>query len=148
MTSSKRAFTLLEVMLVMALLVVAGGAIYWRLDRFVAHHRLETDASTLKSALLHARALALCSRSDIRLVLTPSKTGWNLRLQQPEDPAAEPVKWPTSLGRCNLFLDDVPAEQLVFQFYSSGHIHPAGTLRLQTDTQKIIISLPQLFKQL
>jgi len=139
---------LLEVMLVVAILSIAGGAIYWRLDRFVAHHRLETDASRLRSALLHARALALCSRSDIRLVLKSSKTGWSLELQQPEDPAAELVKWPTTLGRCNLFLDDTPAEQLVFQFYSSGHIHPTGTLRLQTDTQKIIISLPQLFKQL
>jgi prepilin-type N-terminal cleavage/methylation domain-containing protein len=146
--TNRRAFTLLEVMLVMALLVVAGGAIYWRLDRFVAHHRLETDASRLKSALLHARTLALCSRSDIRLILSPSKKGWSLELQQPEDPSALPTKWPSSLGRCNLFLDDTPAEQLVFQFYSSGHIHPTGTLRLQTDTQNATFSLPKLFKQL
>jgi type II secretory pathway pseudopilin PulG len=144
----KRALTLLEIMLVVALLAMVGGVVFWRIDRFIAHKRLEVDASTLKSSLLHARALALYSHADTQVKLRPSKNGWSLEVHRPEDPTVAPLRWPTSIGKCTVFFNEIPVEEITFQLYSSGAVLPQGTITLQTEAQTLKISTQELFKQL
>jgi Tfp pilus assembly protein FimT len=144
---SKRALHLLEIMLAIGILAIAGGAIFWRLDRFIQHKRFQGDTGRLKSTLLHAKTLALNTHSDIQVVLASSKKGWNIQLQCQEDPTAVPHKWHTSLGPSQLFLNDVSVKELKFEFFSSGHTLPKGTLKFQAKDQTSLISLSELFRQ-
>ncbi len=144
---TKRLLTLLEVLITASMLAVGGGLVFWKLDRFVQTKRLHADADKIKSVLLHARTLALNARADFQVELSRAKNHWNLRIQNREDPTAQPVKWPGSLSSCNVSFNDVSTKKLTFDFFSSGHVLPEGTLSLQTDTQKVLISLSELFKQ-
>jgi hypothetical protein len=143
----ERFLHLLEVLLVIGLVSLAGGALFWRLDRFIQHKQFQSDTEKLKSALLHAKALALCTHSDIRLTLIPIKTGWKIQLQCLEDPILVSLKQGVSLRPSLLFVDDTPTRELKIDFFPSGHVFPKGILKFQAKDQNSLISLSELFGQ-
>ena len=131
--------TLLEVLLVVVLLCVGAGALVWRLDRWVQHHRLQSDALRLKSLMLHARSLALHTQADWQLTLTPSKRGVDARLVCREEAARAPSGQRIQpLRGCTL------AEPLVLEFYSSGALAPLTPFKVGPN---VTLSLSELFQQ-
>src|SRR5262245_18402494 len=78
-------FTLLEVMIGIALLAIIAGTLFWRLDRMVARKRFASDLKSLRGTLISTRNLAINTKMDFRLELKRSKKGWGGRLICRED---------------------------------------------------------------
>lgn len=130
MSRKKSNFTLLEVMIGVVILVLASGAIGWRIHRLLEKERLHSSAGQLKNLLLHSRMLALNTRADWVLQLNKDEKGkWNSQLICREDPDRSALFGPpTHLGAYQLRFDEAPVENFTLVFYSTGQVEPQGDL--------------------
>src|SRR3954467_12089170 len=87
--TKRRYLTLLEVMLVIALVAITGGTVFWRLSSLVERQKLETDTARLRSMLLSSRMLAMNTKSDWQLEIEEKKGGWAVRLVSLEEPGVQ-----------------------------------------------------------
>ncbi len=142
--------TLLEVMLVIAILAVTAGTLVWRLDRWVQSDRFRSDALRLKSLVIHARSLALYTHADWQLELTPSTNGLLVKLACREEPSRSSSNH-RPLNACNLIVHGAPLKTpLHLEFYSSGALAPLEPFTLQSkhrQAQSVVLCLPDLFQQ-
>ncbi len=74
------AFTLLEIVLVMAILAIVGGVVGWQIQGLVSSYRFQSDVEELYSTLKKAQALSLTYQTDIELSLFQERGEWKYRL--------------------------------------------------------------------
>jgi Tfp pilus assembly protein FimT len=154
--SNRRFLTILELMIVIAIVAIAGGALFWRLSRLIDVKRVYTDSARLRGVLLSSRMLAINTKSDWELEIQETKKGWSLRLIALEEPGKEFACG--KISRLKLRLDETgkvrrfgPVEarmnegmnRIAFRFFSTGQVAPAGVL----DLGKEQIEIPALFHQ-
>ena len=143
-----RCFTLLEVMVAIAILAVASGAILWRIDRMLDRQRFESDVGRLQGLFHYARALAINTQADWQFQIAETKEGCKARLFGVEDPERSSIaKQPSPLKKCRLFFDNKPAAALVFDFFSTGQVAPKGVLKISMKESKREFLIPELFRQ-
>ncbi|HEX2582974.1 MAG TPA: type II secretion system protein [Chlamydiales bacterium] len=142
---SNRRFTLLEIMLAIALLAIASGALFWRLHRMIERKRFDSDVNRFHSILVSTRSLAIHMKMDFRLELNQTLEGWNARLVCREDPdLVYPLPRFSSL---KIAFNQTPVQSFSVDFYSSGFVGPQGLLILSKDPQTHAFKLPELFYQ-
>ena len=86
---TKRCFTLLELMIVIAIVATIGGGVFWRMSRLTEVKQVETDIGRLRGVLWSSRMLAINKKEDFELEMQESKQGWALRLISLEEPGLQ-----------------------------------------------------------
>ncbi|MDE3045056.1 MAG: prepilin-type N-terminal cleavage/methylation domain-containing protein [Verrucomicrobiota bacterium] len=143
-----RFFTLLEVMVAIAILAIAGGAMYWRVDRWLEVQRFKQDTNRLESFLLYAQALAINTHADWQVVIESGKEGCKVRILCVEDPERlNFAKQPSPLHKGQLYFNHALTNRVIVDFFSTGHVAPTGVLTLRYKESKREFLLPQLFRQ-
>jgi len=157
--TKRRYLTLLEVMLVIALVAITGGTIFWRLDRLAEKKKLETDTARLRSVLLSSRMLAMNTKSDWQLEIEQKKGGWAVKLVSLEELGVQigcgtlssaklqftESKKEKSADEPRLRRDQPPkrSDLVVLQLFATGQVWPTGTLEFHKDK----IEIPSFFQQ-
>ncbi|MGE0710178.1 MAG: Tfp pilus assembly protein FimT/FimU [Planctomycetota bacterium] len=88
LTRHQRTFTLLEILLVVAVIGILAGLTVPRMSGSTKRHRLEAQARTMVGLARKARALAAGEGRTYVLLVDPA--GRELRLVRQRDPLAEP----------------------------------------------------------
>src|SRR5690242_11523293 len=73
---TSRHFSLLEVMAGLALVLMAAGAITWKMVGFIEKRRFKTDLEQLKSRILTTHALAVNMQADWEGILKRDGKIW------------------------------------------------------------------------
>ncbi len=107
-TGTRRGLTLLEVVLVMALLALLAGAVAWKVSRWRTGDRLEEGTERFQTVLRMARAEAATTGRRLRLTFE-EETGKCSVLWEPE-PLSEPEQF-TDYARCS-WKSHIPTEMV------------------------------------
>jgi prepilin-type N-terminal cleavage/methylation domain-containing protein len=141
--SKRYFFTLLEVMIAIALLAIIASSLFWRLDRMVAKNRFDSDVNRFRSTLVSTRSLAINTKMDFRLELKQLKDGWAGRIVCRED---FDIIYPLSrFSNLKLSWDRKPVKEFFVDFYSSGFVGPKGLLTLSSTSQRREFKFPEFF---
>lgn len=73
--ASKKPFTLLEILICMALLLMLGGVTAIQGKKLIDNHRVESELVTLKAELYHTRSFVSSIHSDVSVTLENSEEG-------------------------------------------------------------------------
>ncbi len=143
-------------MIVIAVVAIAGGGLFWRLGRLIAAKQMETDAARLGSLLLSSRMMAINTKSDWELEMRETKEGWTLRLIALEEPGKEikcgklsPLKIRFESNEeksAKVAANPIQTNlenRIAIRFYSTGQVAPFGTLELLREK----IQIPTFFRQ-
>jgi hypothetical protein len=139
-------------MIVIAIVAIAGGGLFWRLGRLVDVKRVDTDIARLRGVLLSSRMLAINTKSDWELEIQETKDGWSLRLLALEEPGKQ--LGCGKISRLKLRMEPAGKERevremqegtrrIAFRFFSTGQVAPVGILELGKDR----IQIPAFFRQ-
>ena len=81
----KTFFTLLEVMIGVFLLLLAAGAVSWKMYPLIEKRKFQSDLERLRSRLLTCRHLALTMQADWRGSLVRVKNKWVFEMTCPKN---------------------------------------------------------------
>ena len=133
-------FSLIEIMIAIAILTMCSGAVLFKLNRLIEQKQFETDRKRLESLFIFARNRAIHSKMDWKISLQAEKSAWNVKMICSEDfNKKESMK---KLGDWEFLFIPSDTEKLIkphslnFEFFSSGSILPKGTLILQGKKNK------------
>ncbi len=143
---SKRSFTLLEVMVALALILIAGGFAGWKMHQAVCKKRFQSELSRLQSRLLTCQRLATAMQCDWKGVLSKKGSEWNFETVCIESLDAKKMK-PLQLHSFDLFYNGKKTEFLEIDFFSSGQTDPDGSLLFVQEEQKSEMRFPELFQR-
>jgi type II secretory pathway pseudopilin PulG len=138
----KRPFTLLEVMIAIFLLSIAGAIIGIRLGRALEEKQFQAAIERLSCELESSRRLALNMQAD-----------WSVILEKKDDrlifhqTCLEAAKFATIQWKapCHLRWNDEPIESIAFLFSSTGKVEPRGFLEMVGSRQRIGWRFPEKF---
>ncbi|HSR69544.1 MAG TPA: prepilin-type N-terminal cleavage/methylation domain-containing protein [Acidobacteriota bacterium] len=119
---NERGFQLIELLLVVAILAVAGAIGAGVYSRLTDHYRLQQGGFQVAGLLRSARTLALAGAAPLEVVPGPDGRGLGLRIGQ-----APPLRWIFLPQQVRL----VSAPRRPLRFFSRGQAAPAGRFRLQ-----------------
>jgi prepilin-type N-terminal cleavage/methylation domain-containing protein len=135
MTTRKiKNFTLIEIVICMAILALASGAIAWPIRNMIATHRFNKSISNFASDLKKSQILALSNQTDLELKIFKKNDQFYYHLSS-EDPIPLFLSKPMKLTGVNqLKKDQKSVDQLLVHIYSSGRMDPI-ILQLLQDEQ-------------
>ena len=141
-----RAFTLLEIVIVIAILAVAGSSMGFQIWKGLKVRRFQTTADRICVEMQTCRHLSLNTQTDWDLIFSLEKKGYLLFEQHcPE------------LGRTQRFSLEAPYEmrwnhlpvnKVGLHFSATGKIYPAGILELIGPEQTVSWDLPTNFSMI
>lgn len=142
----KRPFSLLEVMVVICILVIAGGAMGLRFYSLAQEKRRTSQIERLKHHIVILQKLALTTKLDWSARLIKEKKGWKF-IVYPDEGQPSLFK-PIDLDDFIVTLDGkrVEKEFLCF-FYATGHVSSLGELTFQKDQVSYTVSIQNLLKR-
>jgi prepilin-type N-terminal cleavage/methylation domain-containing protein len=117
-----RGFTLVELMIALALCLLSAGMGLRHLSRAVEVWRLQTAAQMVSSELTRLRAAAVSTGAPIRFVVRPSADAYSSAEPGQSPPQFTPL--PRGIRFCS-----IPSRPVTF--YSRGQAAPAGTFLLE-----------------
>ena len=141
-----RYFSLLEIVVGLSLILMAAGAIGWKMHSFIETRRFKTDLEKLKSRILTTQRLAVNMQADWEGTLKQEGKNWVFAtecLDAPKTKAYSPIK----LHLSDILLDGKKKGVVFILFFSSGEIWPAGVLTFQNskDGATEVWDLPAIF---
>lgn len=119
----KYPLTLLEVLIGMALLAIAAVGVIWKTQEVLARKRFEAGFQKFCSRVETLHHLALAMQADWQGRLYKQKEGWVFQTRCIDQPDARPLS-PLSLAECDLFVDGIRQEELLFDFFATGEVAP------------------------
>ena len=143
------AFTLLEVMVAISIMLIAAGAIGWKMFRMIERKRFSSGAEKLRSRLFTCRQLALNMQADWEGVLRRDGKKWTFEAKCVDSPEVAGLP-PLVLDILIFSLDGEKKELLSFYFTATGEIYPKGVLLIRqsaTDPEapRIEWKFPEIF---
>ena len=131
-TASKRTFTLLEVMIGFMLIVFASGAVGWRIHGFLEKKRVQSDVDQIVSRIRTLQQMALNMQSDWSASLKRRGKKWSFVCVCSEQPGARAFA-PLHLRPFSLSIDGQEAEEVIFEFFSTGEVSPPSQFVFRRD---------------
>ena len=142
----KRAFTLLEVMVAIALLAIVGLVVNLKMHGAIEKKKFQSDIDRFKEKMAIAQKLAVASQTDWTGTLKKEQTGW-IFLIQSEDPNSKKIK-PLHIAELDILFNGKKVnKQMTFDFFSSGHTSLNGELVFSRSLHKGVLKLTDLFKR-
>ncbi len=143
---SRRAFTLLEVMVAFALIALASGLISYKMQGAIEKKKLHSDVDRIKDRMRVVQKLAIASQSDWAAILKKERKGWVFEVQSQE---IDSKKFkPLHIENIEvLFNGRQVKEQLVFDFFATGHTLGEGILSFSRNSHEMRLNLSDLFQR-
>jgi hypothetical protein len=140
----KRSFTLIELMLGIALLMLAAGAVSWNVYQAVKKYKFKSNVSRLQVQLQSCYRLALNTSLDWKFHLSYDKHHLRVQALCLHGSAAPPKA--LLLDPIKVLFNGQEAEQLSIYFSPTGLIEPEGFLELSFSSYHHEILLSDLFR--
>lgn len=121
--SKRLSFTLFEVMLGLTLLLISGGAVFWKMQAVIKKGRFSSDVSKIEAELRSSHRLALNTGRDWKLEIICSKKG--LEIRSGPMPSQLPPRR-LRVGPLIIIFQEVELERFSIYFSPSGKIEPEG----------------------
>lgn len=145
MMKTKRPFTLLELMVVFALLAIAGGAIAWKMQGQIASKRFTSHIERVQERLILSQKLAVGGNSDWKGTFHKENKEWVFEISSDESTRRfTPLRFSCETITFNDKKIDKP---LTFEFFSGGKVLPHGTLLFTQKGEKLTLQFPQVFQR-
>ena len=139
----KRAFTLLEVMLTIAIIAIAGTGLLFRAKPMLDHYRFEKGVGRLKEEILYTKHLAEIASADVELHIKHNKRG--VVLERVTD---EPLNLGSVIGG-KILIDSIftqPKQDVTVLFLATGGIDIDIDLSISNGVENV--SLKDFFSNL
>ena len=121
---SKRAFTLIEVMVAIVLIALASGVVAFNMRGAIEKKKFRSDLERLRARLTLAQKLALAMESDWKGVLKKEPGGWVFATEaEGVDTRKVP---PLHLGQIEISFNGKPVRELTIDFFATGLTLPEG----------------------
>ena len=145
LTRTNKYFTLLEILVSFALLLIAAGAVGWKMYGLLEKRRFHADLEQFKSRIQTVHKMAISMQADWEGVLQLEGKKWTFQascLDPPKSRAFSPI--PLHLGEVHF--NGETQESYPFLFFSSGEIRPIGEFhfRRQPDEEMEVLELLHL----
>ena len=137
----KRTLTLLEIIIVVALIgmmAVYGG---WSLTDLLAQHRRQAEIEELKNFMQELQIEALALQSDFEI--TFSKKEKKLQVHSKTSEKILPNRTVTLHGVCHLKFRDRADSNFILKIFSTGRIDPSGVLEIEREKGSLWIDMHQ-----
>jgi prepilin-type N-terminal cleavage/methylation domain-containing protein len=134
----KRSFTLLEMMVVLAILSVIGALTTIHIKKLLDAHRFESEVSDLFVAIQEAQVLSCAFQTDLRLSFFQKKGILYYRISTDEPFSAKQLnQGDIPLGRTALLkFKDIEIKKLHLDIFSGGRIEPGGILTFRQSREE------------
>lgn len=127
MRTSRRFFTLLEIMVGLSLVLMAAGAIGWKMHGLIEARRFKADLEQLKSRIQTIRTMAINMQSDWEGILKRDKKHWTFEAICLDPPRSKSFS-PTQLRISEVVFNEKSRDHYTFFFSSTGEVLPSGSL--------------------
>ena len=128
---TKNPFSLIEVMIAIAICAAVASAIGWKMHGMIVKKRFSSSVERLCSRLLTCRRLAMNMQADWGVSLYCKGNQTFLKAECIDSPEVKALP-PLSLGFLEFFLDDKAQERISFAFTATGDILPEGRLKIRS----------------
>lgn len=137
----RQSFTLLEIIISIAILSVAAVVISWEMKGVLSANHFQKNIDWLVTDLKKAQILALSDRVDIELKIKKIGDTYSYQLHS-DDPIPFFEKKPMKLkGIESIFQKDKSLSSYVFTIYSSGRITPSDPIILAGKDREVMLDL-------
>jgi prepilin-type N-terminal cleavage/methylation domain-containing protein len=140
---SKRPFTLLEVMVAIALLVIASGGIAWKMQGAVRKKQFQSQVERLHTRLAVCQRMAMAMQADWRAVLQHKGNEWILQAFCDEGTR----KLAPLVLHLEILLDGKKVNEVAVDFFASGQVLPGGVLTLSQKGERVEWKLSEIFQR-
>jgi hypothetical protein len=146
MRTSRSFFSLLEIMVGLALVLMAAGTIGWKIQGLVEKKRFSGDLAQLKSRILTTQRMAVNMQADWEGILKRDGKNWTF-----ETVCLDPLNGrsfsPLKLHFSQVFFEGQEKSRLNLSFFSSGEVWPIGALQFRSskDKKSATLELPGIF---
>lgn len=129
-SASKRAFSLLEIMIALMILSVIGTVTVVQVKKLINAHRFEGEVADLFIALQEAQVLSSVYQTDLALDICVKSGKCSYRFSTDEPFPARKFKQDavTLAHTHHVNFDNAKSTELHFDIYSGGRIEPRGVL--------------------
>lgn len=138
----KRAFSLLEVMVGMALLVIASGSIAWKMQGAIAAKRFRSDLERLHARLLVCQRLSCAQLADWEGVFKWEGSKLVFEASCEEGQKFSPLK----LDLATTF-NGKRFDEMTINFFSTGQVVPTGLFVFSRKEERAEWNLPDIFQR-
>ena len=146
----RRCFTLLEIVIGIALLAFASGTVIWKTQSAIAKKKFDTDVSRMQMQLEACYHLALNTHADWKVQAIREGNHFIVQTSCVNEKifaSFQPKK--ISLDSCKLFFEGEETDLLVIYFSPTGKIIPTGVLQLvhlSSDSHREL-QIPELLRR-
>lgn len=142
----KHPFSLLEVMIGLALLLLAAGAVSWNVHQAVKKYKFRSDIARVQLQLESCYTLALNTAVDWKFHLAYKQD--RLRVQALCLHGSAPSAKPLLIDSLKVLFNGQEIEELAVYFSPTGRVEPAGRLEFYHPSSSFHeeILLPDLFR--
>lgn len=142
----RRTFTLLEILVGMAILALVSSAVIWKMSRFIERKRFDSSAERIQARLFTCRRLAMNMQADWTALLEKKENEWVFTALCAENPGSLSLP-PSKLGAAKILFNGKEADSLLFSFSATGEIAPRGVLEIVDEhlEQNRTWNLPDVF---
>ena len=120
----KNGFTLLEVMVAIAILAMASSVIGWKMHGAVCKKRFQSQTERLQDRFIVTQRLAIAMQADWKGVLRKETDGWVLEISCEEGKGR--AFSPLHIRCMEILFEGKPVDELTFDFFTSGEVRPNG----------------------
>ncbi len=136
-----RPFTLLEVVVVIALIALMAGFGTWSLTDLLAQHRRQAEVEDLKNFFQELQIEALALQSDLEVTLCKEKGMVKVRSKTAEEILRDRT---IELKEVNkLTFNEFEKNQMSFQILSSGRFDPSAVIGIERKQNSLWIDVRQ-----
>jgi hypothetical protein len=130
----KTPFTLLEILIGMALLLMASGVMGWNLFHAIKKKRFQSEVERFQARFKTCQKLAMAMQADWIGELKKKGASWTFEVAcvQREGQKISPLT-----AHCRVFFEGREKSSLIFQFFSTGQVLPQGTFLFVQDEEKM-----------
>jgi prepilin-type N-terminal cleavage/methylation domain-containing protein len=139
----RRAFTILEVMVAIVILVMASGVVGLRMHKAIEKKKFQSELERLRIRFTVSQRLASSMQADWKGTLKREGKGWIFETVCEEVNGKE-LK-PLHLDGIEIFFNGKKVKELSVDFYSSGHTSPEGLFLFVRDGEKAQWKTSELF---
>lgn len=137
-----RLFTLLEIVICIAILSLAAVGIGWQMKGMLDIHRFEKSVAIFFTDLRKAQLVALSDRVDIDLTLSKTDKGYEYQFRSDDPLLCFTSKAAVLTGIQEIRSEKKKIESLHLHLYPSGRIGPEEKITfLQTGERGVIVDL-------
>jgi competence protein ComGD len=134
MNNNQKGFTLIESLLVLSIFMIISSITVFSLKPQQTVMEDEAFLTQLKADLYNAQQYAISHQVDVSIIFFPTQFRYSIFLQ-PELPPIVNRNYSTNI---NLTEGTIP---LYFKYLSDGNVNKFGTLFIQTNNKKYVLTI-------